>query len=145
MKIDDILVMWEADCHVDDNHLDRASITTAKLHSKYIRMLADCKLKRTKLDHEYTSLRKMKFKYYRGEMTKEELSSAGWEQWQYSKPLKTEMDEFLKGDDDLAQFEMRIQYIDVCISTIDSILSQVKQRDWQIRNAIAWKQFIAGS
>lgn len=145
IKIDDVLVMWEADCRIDDNHLDNASIGTAKLHAKYIRLLAEVKLKKTKLDIEYNSIRKQKFRYYRGEMSKTELAELGWEQWQYSKPLKAEMDEFLKSDDELSQYEARLEYINVLLSTIDSILSQIKQRDWQIRNAITWKQFLAGS
>lgn len=144
MKLDDVLVMWEADSAIDDNHLGEASTYTAKLHAKYLRVLIDTKLKKTKLDIEYNSLRKSKIRYYRGEMTKAELEEYGWEQYQYNKPLKAEMDEFLKGDEDLAKILVRSEYIDTMVYALESIMTQIKQRDFQLSNGIKWKQFLAG-
>lgn len=144
MKLDDILIQWEADSAIDDNHLGEASIHTAKLHAKYVKLLVNAKLKKTKLDIEYNNLRKTKFRYYRGEMTRQELEQLGWEQWQYNKPLKNEMDEFLKGDQDLAEIQVRIDYIDTMVYALESIMTQIKQRDFQLSNAIKWKQFLAG-
>ena len=145
MKLDDVLVMWEADSAIDDNHLDQSSVATAKLHSKYLKYLIESKIRLVKLNTDYNTLRKLKFRYYRGEMSRDELTQLGWEQWQYNKPLKNEMDEFLKGDDDLAQLEQKINLNETVVYALESILSQIKQRDWQIRNAITWKTFIAGN
>lgn len=144
MKLDDVLVMWESDCRIDDNYLDKSSVETSKLHAKYLKLLVECKLKKAKIESDYSNLRKQKFRYYRGELSQNELKELGWEQWQYNKPLKAEMDEFLKGDSDLSVFQSRLDYITVMIESIESILQQIKQRDWQIRNAITWKTFIAG-
>jgi len=145
MKIDDVLVMWQADSAIDDNHLGEASTTTAKMHAKYLRLLIENKLKRTKLEGDYNQLRQAKFRYYRGEMGREELESYGWEQWQYNKPLKAEMDEFLKGDEDLTKLQARVDYMDAVVYALESIMTQIKQRDFQISNGIKWKQFLAGS
>ena len=144
MKLDDVLVMWEADSAIDDNHLGEASTHTAKLHAKYLKVLVDAKLRKMKLDIEYNSLRKLKFRYYRGELSREELKELEWEQWQYNKPLKTEMDEFLKGDSDLATIQSRLDYIDTMVYALESIMGQIKQRDFQLSNGIKWKQFLAG-
>ena len=144
MKLDDVLVMWEADSTIDDNHLGEAATYTAKLHSKYLKILIDAKMKKTKLDIEYNSLRKQKFRYYRGEMSRQELAELGWDQWQYNKPLKAEMDEFLKGDEDLQKITARQDYIDTMVYAVESIMSQIKQRDFQLSNGIKWKQFLAG-
>jgi hypothetical protein len=144
MKLDDVLVMWEADSQIDDNHLGEAATHTAKLHSKYLKLLVNAKLKKTSLDIEYNNLRKVKFRYYRGELSRDELKQLGWEQWQYNKPLKAEMDEFLKGDEDLAQIQSRVDYIDTLVYALESIMSQIKQRDFQLSNGIKWKQFLAG-
>lgn len=145
MTLDDVLVMWEADSVIDNNHLDTASIDTAKLHSKYLKILIDTKLRKTKLDIDYNNLRKLKFRYYRGEMSRQELESLGWDQWQFNKPLKNEMDEFLKGDEDLNKILARIEVIDTTVYAIESIMGQIKSRGWDIKNAISWKQFLAGS
>lgn len=145
MKIDDILVMWEADSQIDDNHLGEASTTTPKLHSKYLRFLIEAKMKKNKYDMDYNTMRKLKFRYYRGEMSRQELAELGWEQWQYNKPLKAEMDEFLKGDDELSKLEIRLEHMNTIIFALESIMSQIKQRDFQLSNGIKWKQFLAGN
>jgi len=144
MQIDEILNMWDKDCLIDDNHLDTSSIRTASLHSKYLRILVNTKLKLTKLNSEYASLRKMKIKYYRGELTKEELEWCGWKQYLYNKPLKSEMEEVLNGDSDLLTCLNKIKYIEAVISALESIMNQIKQRDWQIKNSIEYKKFISG-
>lgn len=144
MRLDEILDMWEVDSKIDDNHLGEASTVTAKLHSKYLRLLIDAKLKKTKLDIEYSALRKTKIRYFRGELTRQELEELGWEQWQYNKPLKAEMDEFLKGDEHLSKILVRQDYIDTMVYALESIMGQIKQRDFQLSNGIKWKAFLAG-
>lgn len=143
-KIDEILEMWEADSGIDDNHLGEASTTTPKLHAKYVRMLVEAKLRLSKLNLEYNNLRKNKFRYYRGEMSRDELKELQWEQWQFAKPLKAEMDEFLKGDEDLSKIQVRIEYIETMVYALESIMSQIKARDFQLSNGIKWKAFLAG-
>ncbi len=145
MNLNDILDQWDIDCVIDDNRLGENSTYSAKLHSKYLRLLIDYKGRKTKLEAEYQVLRKAKFRYYRGEMSRSELSERGWEQYQYTKPLKNEMEEILKGDDDLSKLQMKIDYIDTVIYALESIMNQIKARDWQIKNGISWKMFLAGN
>ena len=89
-------------------------------------------------------LRQKKFRYYRGEMGKAELEENNWQQWQGVKPLKNEMNEFLEGDEDLNRITIKCEYLENMIQGVESIMSQIKARDWQIRNSIEWKKFIAG-
>lgn len=144
MKIDEIQVMWEQDCGIDDNYLGEAATFTPKLHSKYIKLLIEAKLKLSKLNSDYNTIRKTKFRYYRGEMSREELKTEGWDQYQGIKPLKNEMDEILTGDDSLNSISLRIEYLSSMIYLLESILGQIRSRDFQIKSGIAWKQFLAG-
>lgn len=144
MNIDEIQIMWEADAYIDDNHLGESATTTPKLHSKYIRLLIQSKLKYTKLKADYNTLRQSKFRYYRGEMSRDELSELGWSQWQGTKPLKNEMDEFLEGDKDLNNSKMKLEYLEAMIYLLESILGQIRSRDFQIKSGIDWKKFLAG-
>lgn len=144
MNIEEIQKMWEEDCQIDDNHLGEQATQTPKLHSKYIRELINYKLKLTKLKSEYNTMRKSKFRYFRGEMSRDELKDLGWEQWQGVKPLKNEMDEFLSGDGDLNTINTRIEYLETGIYLLESILNQIKSRDWEIKSHIEWKRFLAG-
>lgn len=144
MRIDEIQTMWETDCNIDDNYLGEAATVTPKLHSKYIKLLIDAKLKLSKLEQDYYNLRKIKFRYYRGEMSKDELKELGWDQWQGVKPLKNEMDEMLTGDTDLGAIAIKREYINSMIYLLESILGQIRSRDFQIKNGIEWKKFLAG-
>lgn len=145
MNIEELNDMWDNDCSIDEDHLDRASVHTAKLHSKYLRLLTQHKMRIAALYAEYNNLRQTKFRYYRGELSREELNERGWNQWQGVKPLKNEMDEFLTGDSDLNRINIKIEYIKVMVEALESILGQIKARDWQIRNAVDFKKFIAGA
>lgn len=144
MTLDEIQEMWEIDSEIDDNHLGEASTTSAKLHSKYLKLLVEAKLKLVKTKADYNTLRHGKFRYYRGEMGREELKEREWNQFQGVKPLKNEMDEFLKGDPDLNKAELRIEYLNTMIYALESIMGSIKGRDWAVKNGITWKQFLAG-
>lgn len=144
MKINEIQDMWEQDCGIDDNYLGEAATTTPKLHSKYIKLLIDAKLKLSKLTSDYNTLRKTKFRYYRGEMSRQELAELQWDQYQGIKPLKNEMDEILTGDEGLNSIHMKMEYLNSMIYLLESILGQIRSRDFQIKNGITWKQFLAG-
>ena len=144
MNIEQLQDMWEADCEIDDNYLGEHATKTPKLHAKYIKLLVGVKLKHTKLQSDYNMLRKSKFRYYRGELSRDELADNGWLQWQGVKPLKNEMDEFLTGDTDLNTMKVKIEYLETMIYLLESILTQIKARDWQLKSAIEWKRFLAG-
>lgn len=144
MNIEQLQEMWETDANIDGIHLDDEALKTAKLHAKYVKVLVQVKLKHTKLQSDYNLARKNKFRYFRGEMSRDELKEAGWDQWQGVKPLKNEMDEFLTGDEDLNQLEVKIKYLETMIYLTESILGQIKARDWQIKSAVEFKRLLAG-
>jgi hypothetical protein len=144
MTIDEIYDMWATDSEIDENYLGETTVATPKLHAKYVKMLVNTKLKHTKYQSDYNIMRKNKFRYYRGELSRQELQDFGWDQWQGVKPLKNEMDEFLKGDSDLNTLQIKIDYLESMIYLLESILSQIKARDWQIKTAVEWKKFLAG-
>lgn len=144
MNIDQIQDMWAVDAEIDDNYLGEHATKTPKLHAKYLRLLIGVKLKHTKTSSEHNMLRKAKFRYYRGELSREELTDLGWNQWQGVKPLKNEMDEFLQGDTELNTMRVKIDYLETMIYLLESILTQIKARDWQLKSGIEWKKFLAG-
>jgi hypothetical protein len=144
MNIDEIQQMWAEDCVMSDNHLGEEATKSALLHSKYIRHMMQIKLKLTKARADYNTLRKNKFRFYRGELSREELQQLGWDQYQLIKPLKNEMDEILQGDSDLITLNTKIEYLEAMGYLLESILGQIKQRDWQLKTAVEWKRFLAG-
>ena len=143
--IDELLSEWDEDSTMDDNHISDESIRVPKLHAKYIRYLMQAKLKITKYNNDFNVLKKTKFRYYRGELSREELSALNWEQWQGVKPMKNEMDQFLDGDTDLNNMKVKIEYLQTMNYLLESILSQIKARDWQLKTVLEHKKFLAGN
>jgi len=144
MTLEEIQQEWDIDCEIDNNYLGETTTATPKLHAKYLKLLVNIKLKHTKLSSDRNILRKNKFRLYRGELSRDELAALDWPQWQGVKPLKNEMDEFLSGDTELNTSKVRIEYLETMIYFLESVLGQIKARDWQIKTAVEWKKFLAG-
>lgn len=144
MKLSEIQDNWEKDCIINESNLGEAAITSPTLHSKYLRVLTNTKLRLRKSESDYLRLRKIKYRYFRGEMTKEELEKQGWNQYQGTKPIKSEMEEFLSTDDDLINLEDTIEYYKTVIYELESIMKSIHSRTWDIKNAIEWNKIQNG-
>lgn len=145
MNINEILDLWEKDSIIDDTHLNRESLNIPALHAKYLRLLLDAKKKVAVLNEKYNKLKQLKTKYYYGKLTREELEELGWEPYQFIKPIKSELDNILLGDVDLANIYTKIELVKIDITTLEAILVQINQRNFIIKNAIDYIKFIAGN
>jgi len=144
MKLTDLQEMWTEDCKINELNLGQESVKTPNLHAKYLNLLTSTKLNLRKAESDYLNCRRKKYKYYRGEMTREELEEEGWEQWQGNKPLKNEMDEFLQVDIDLVKYGDKIEYFKTILYQLEQILRSLNSRTWDIKNAIEWSKFTNG-
>ena len=144
MKLSDLQDSWKDDCKIDEMNLGRVSARTPNLHAKYLNYLSSTRLNLRKAESDYLNCRRMKYKYYRGEMTKQELEDEGWEQWQGNKPLKNEMDEFLTVDSDLILLQDKVEYFKTVLYQLEQIIRSLNSRTWDIKNAIEWNKFTNG-
>ena len=144
MNIEQLQEAWDLDCQIDDNYLGETTTATPKLHAKYLKLLVNVKLKHTKLQSDYNLLRKNKFRLYRGELSRDELTNLAWEQWQGVKPIKSELDQMLEGDQDINNLQVKLEYLSTMIYFLESVLRQLQSRDYQISTAVKWKMFLAG-
>ena len=88
MKLSDLQAQWEKDSPIDEMNLGGESTKIPILHARYLNLLTSTKLNLRKAESEYYNMRRKKFRYYRGEMSRSELEDEGWSQWQGTKPLK---------------------------------------------------------
>jgi hypothetical protein len=144
MKLTEIQEMWSKDSKINDLDLGKSSTQTAELHAKYLNLLTSSKLQLRKYEAEYLRLRRTKFKYYRGEMTREELEEYGWNQYQGIKPLKNEMDEIINCDEDIIKATDKVEYIKAVLYQLEQIIRSLNGRAWEIKNAIEWTKFTNG-
>ena len=54
------------------------------------------------------------------------------------------MDMYLSSDDDLIKIQSKMDYYQVMLNYLDSILKSITNRTYQIKNAIEWQKFIRG-
>lgn len=144
MKLSELQEEWKKDSIIDDNNLGKEAVRVPVLHSKYITFLSNAKLKLRKAESEYYNIRRLKYRYYRGELTQDELTANGWQQWQGNKPLKNEMDEFLNCDNNLIDFEDKIEYFRTIVYTLEQIIRSLNSRTWDIKSCIEWHKFTNG-
>jgi Recombination, repair and ssDNA binding protein UvsY len=145
MKLSEIQLDWSVDSKINELELGREAIKVPTLHSKYLTILSNTKLQLRKAESDYYKLRQLKFRYYRGELTQQELEDNEWHQWQGNKPLKNEMDEFMQCDEDLNNLLDKAEYFKTVIYTLEQILRSINSRTWDIKSAIEWNKFTNGA
>ena len=143
MTLDELQKAWEEDCVIDDQNPDKASARSPHLHSKYINELIAYKMKLNAIQLSMIELRNVKTKYFRGEMTREELQERGWEQWQY-KTLKSEIESLLDADPEIQKLFAREAYVKTAIYFLESVLGEIRTRSFHCKNIITWMQFRSG-
>jgi len=144
MKLSELQEQWSEDSSIDETNLGRESTRVPTLHAKYLNFLSSTRLNLRKAESDYYNIRRKKYKYYRGEMTKQELEEEGWAQWQGNKPLKNEMDEFLQCDADLITLQDKVEYFRTVIQHLEQILRSINSRTWDIKTAVEWAKFTNG-
>lgn len=145
MKLSDIQSEWTKDSGINELELGREATKVPTLHSKYLVILSNVKLQIRKAESDYNNLRRLKYRYYRGEMTEQELIDNEWIQYQGNKPLKNEMDEFLQYDEELNKLVDKVEYYKTVIYTLEQILRSINSRTWDIKSAIEWNKFTNGA
>jgi hypothetical protein len=144
MKLTEIQEQWLEDARIDQTNLGNESVRVPLLHAKYIVVLSTIKLQLRKAESSDYTQRRLKYRYYRGEMSRDELEQEGWTQFQGNKPLKNEMDEFLQCDVELLSQQDKIEYFKTVVYTLEQIVRSINSRTWDIKSAIEWTKFTNG-
>ena len=141
-NLEQILKNWESDADMDQTEPGKELLKIPKLHNKYLSILTKHKIASKKAHFDYLRMRKVKLDYFGGRMTSEELQEYGWEPFQFV--LKTDINAYMEADSDLIRLLEKKVYHEECVSVIESIMNELKQRTWQLRDFISWEKFIGG-
>ena len=145
MKLGEIQTEWKNDSKINQLELGDEAVRTATLHAKYLTVLSNVKLQLRKAESDYNNMRRLKYRYYRGELTQSELDKINLPQYMGNKPLKNEMEEFLSCDEDLNMLTDKIEYYKTVVYTLEQILRSINSRTWDIKSAIEWNKFTNGA
>ena len=106
MNMEELRLMVKSDLVMDKTELDIESMKTPQIHNKYLVMYSDEKLILGKLESDLNILKRDKWLYYTGKMSPEQLEDRGWDTFDLN-ILKTDIDKFLGGDEDLIKLANR--------------------------------------
>jgi len=140
--LEQVLKMWESDAVIDQTEPSRELLKIPVYHSKYLGILTKHKIASKKSHFDYLRMRKVKWEYFTGKMSEDELEQYGWEPFQFA--LKSDINTYLEADKDLIKLLEKKVYHEEVISVIESIMAELKQRTWQLRDFISWEKFIGG-
>lgn len=144
MNFEDLKKHAERDMKVDDTQLDLESLKIPQLHNKYLNFLQEERFNLKKMGFDFASLRRSKWEFYTGKMSEEDLEKNGWEPFDL-KILKSDVDMYLDADSDMILMKQKITYQEEKVFYLESVIKEIGQRNWEIRNAIEWRKFVSGS
>jgi len=147
MDLNDILMMWKKDAVIDDVCLDDETLKSSKLHAKYLELFSMAKLMLKKKEMEYVSMKKDKWLYYNGKMTKDDMDKNKWKYDPFdgmSKPMKSDMDMYYSTDKDLVKIKAQIDYQKTIVETLEEIMGNIRWRHTHVKNILEFKKFTSG-
>lgn len=141
-NLEQVLEYWKKDAEIDQTEPGKELIRIPILHSKYLNILTKHKIASKKAFFDYNRMKKVKWEYYTGKMSQEDLQQYGWEPFQFT--LKSDIGTYLESDSDLIKLLEKKVYHEEVVSVIESIMNELKQRTWQLRDFISWEKFVGG-
>jgi hypothetical protein len=141
-NLEQILKYWEKDSQIDQTEPSKELIRIPILHSQYLNILTKHRIAVKKATFDYQRMRKTKWEYYTGKMSQEELQEHGWLPFAFT--LKSDVSTYLEADNDLIKFLEKKAYHEEVVAVVESIMNELKQRTWQLRDYISWEKFVAG-
>ena len=141
MNLETLQSMWEKDSQIDPDNLHTESLKVPSLHAKYHDMFNNFLLLRKKAEQQRKNIRHERYEYYAGKADPEV-----YQKDPFGKKIrdKDTMTKYLDADEKLRAINLKIDYYETLLNYIESILKQISNRTYQIKNAIEWQKFIAG-
>jgi hypothetical protein len=144
MNLDEIKLMWETDCEIDDIELDNASLEVPKLHAKYLDLLSSKLMVQKQYQMKYDTLLRDKWLWYNGKMDDDTRKELGWEPFDL-KVLKADLHYFFNADEELTEMKAKQEYLKITVDFLKECMQNITWRHQTIRNTIDWRKFMAGN
>ena len=141
MKLEELQSEAKQDLHiVDQERLDQESYKNQNIKPKWLeyRTKYDQLLIMAKANHQ--RMYREKWEYYGGKADAKIYATKPFD----LKVLKNDLHIYIESDEDIIKSEHKIAYLESVIKYIDGILKSIQSRQWDIKNAISWRQFEAG-
>jgi hypothetical protein len=142
--IDEILDEWSRDSKVDETSVSPELLKISKLHSKYLRFMAENSLLAKKRIVDYQKMKAIKWDYYNGKMSKEELDERGWKQYLHTVQTKDGIERCLDKDEDLINILLLKAMNDDAVTVTTGILKELNARTYQLKSWVDYQKYLLG-
>ena len=140
MDLNEIEKLWEEDSNIDPDNLHLESIKIPTLHSKYFNIYNNLSLLKKKEENKFLELQKEKWLYYSGKADPEIYKQNPFDH----RVLKSDLDKYLDADEELIRSNTKIEYYNIMLKFLESIIKSVENRSFAIKNSIDFMKFIGG-
>ena len=142
-QLEDLLEMWRKDSDIDRTEPGKALLDIPKLHSKYLNILSHHRLLAKESEFKASKMRRLKWEYYTGKMSEEQLKELGWKPFEL-RILKQDVELYIESDTEIIQKKDRVFVQEEKVNYLESIIKMISNRQYHIRDAITWRKFING-
>ena len=141
IDLNEIQSMWEKDSKIDRDNLHEESLNIPMLHAKYHDLYNNLILLRKKAEQQRKNIRHERYEYFSGKSDPEVYAENP-----FPKKIrdKDTMQKYMDADDKLSNVSLKIDYYDTMLVYLESILKQISNRTYQIKNALDFMRFSAG-
>jgi len=140
MNINEIEDLWEKDSQIDPDNLHLESIKIPNLHSKYYKIYNNISLLKKIEENKYLEIQKEKWLYYSGKASPEVYKENPFDH----RVIKQDLDKYMSSDQDIIKSATKIDYYNLMLKYLESILKNIENRTFVIKNSIEWSKFTAG-
>lgn len=144
MKLSEIQQLWSVDSKIDRTELGEESLKIPQLHSKYFNVYSTERLLYKQFEAEYKKLYRLKYEYYMGQLSKDELVEHNWEPYQL-KILKSDVPMYIDADNDVSDLKRKIHIQEEKLEFLESIIKSLGNRGFQLKTAVDWIKFTQGA
>tara|TARA_B100001250_G_scaffold285085_1_gene247124 strand:+ start:1336 stop:1764 length:429 start_codon:yes stop_codon:yes gene_type:complete len=140
MNLEFIQELWEKDSVIDNELLHSESTKIPSLHAKYYKIYNNILTLQRAQETKFKVLRKEKWQYYSGKSSPEVYAEKPFDY----KVMKADLDKYFDADEDIIKCVAKIDYYQIMLDYLESILKTILNRTYQIKNAIEWQRFTRG-
>lgn len=146
-NLNDILDEWEKDNlpfdESDPAQVQARVIKLGSLHAKYTRYYAEHKDALRQEEVLLAKTRKIKWLYYNGKLSEEELKKYGLEPFQFV--LKSDINIYMDSDKDVSTQKKVVEYHNLVADTCEKIIKDINNRTYQLNTLIKYIMWTNGA
>ena len=138
---DNVKTEIQKDGEIDEVQLDSASLSTAKLQSRYSTWYTDEYLQLADLKVTQKRYKLERWKYYAGKQTSKYYADYGP---MHEEIIKSDIDKYLDADPIMIAVNKIVDIQTMIVSMLDKFAKDLNGRNYQIRTALDYRKFVSG-